>query len=101
MQALIGDLSQPLPRLSIHILFIGDSRSSILPKVSDGAFDFPFFRLLAGLQACGTKGYSRSEAQVFAEKVTRRPSRRNGGGDIVVSEIARHPTHRGEARDAQ
>ena len=63
MQALIGDLGQPLPRLAIHIAQIDElsQRPEVLAKIADRSFDFPFLRAAGRITACGIKLYSRAK----------------------------------------
>jgi hypothetical protein len=44
MQALIGDFGQPLPRLTIDVVQIGElaQRPEVLAKIPYGALDFSF-----------------------------------------------------------
>ena len=58
---------------------------------------FPFSHPLAGLQACGKEVVFTGEAEE-ARKKADQPAIMfgNGGGQIVVSDLARHATQRGE-----
>jgi hypothetical protein len=90
MQALIGDLGQPLPRLTIDIVQIGElaQRPEVLAKISDGALDFSFF------PAAGRIAGMREEAVFTGEGEESRKETDettvvldDGGGQILCAAI--------------
>ena len=99
MQALIGDLGQPLPRLAIHIVQIGElaQRPEVLAKVPDGAFHFSFFPAAGRIAGTRIEAVFASEAEKARKKADQAAIMfGHGGGQIVIGDFARHATQRGE-----
>src|SRR5712691_1590688 len=99
MQALIGDFAQPLPHLSIHIMQIGElaQRPEVLPQVTDGAFDFPFFPSAGRIAGVRIEVVFTGEAEEARMKAHQPAVMFGyGGGQIVVGDLVRHTTQFGE-----
>ena len=93
MQALIGDLAQPLPHLPIHIMQIGKlaQRPEVLTEVSDGAFDLTFFPAAGRIARMREKTMITGEAEESREKTNEAAIVfGDGGGQIIVSDFACH-----------
>src|ERR1700691_3878139 len=99
MQALIGDFAQPLPDLSIHIVQIGElaQRPEVLPQVTDGAFDFPFFPSDGRIAGGRIEVVLPSEAEEARIKAHQPAVMFGyGGGQIIVGYLACDTTQFGE-----
>ena len=94
MKALIGYLGQPLSRLAVHIVQVGElaQRPEILAHVSDGAaFHFPF------LPAAGRIASPRDEVVFAGERQEARVEAHQAAimfgdsrGQVVIEDLAAH-----------
>jgi hypothetical protein len=95
MQALIGDFGQPLPRLAVHIVQIGElaQRPEVLADVSDAAaFHFSFFPAagrIAGPRVKVVFAGEGQEARIEAHQAAIMFG--DGGGQIVIGDLSATP----------
>jgi len=95
MQALIGDFGQPLPRLTIDIVQIGElaQRPEVLAKIKEDALDFSFFPAagrIAGMREEAVFTGEGEESRKEADETT--VVLDNGGGQIVLGDLTCDPT---------
>ena len=103
MEALVGNLGQPLSRLAVHIVQVGElaQRPEILAHVSDAAaFHFPFF------PAAGRIAGPRDEVVFAGEgQETRVEAHQaaimfgHGRGQVVIENFPAHAVESGEGMD--
>ena len=100
MLALIGDFGQPLPRLAIHIVQIGElaQRPEVLAEIADGAFDFAFFPAAGRIAGARVEAVFASEAEEAREKTDQATIMfGDSGGQVVVDDLACDTAQRGES----
>src|SRR3954452_2976865 len=99
MQALIGDLGQPLPDLAIDIVEIGELAQGpeVLAEITDGTFDLAFFPTTGRVAGPRVKTIFASEAEKAWKKTDQASVMLgNRSGEIVVNDLARNAAQSGE-----
>lgn len=97
VHALISDFGEPLPRLAINIMQIGEltQRPEVLAQVSNGAFHFSFFPTAGGIAGVREEAIFAGEAKESGEKTDEASVVfGNGGGQIIVGDLTRNATQR-------